>query len=545
MAEIVLDNGSNGVQLILDVGGVVDASSGGAITASTSSARFSSASLKLRTTGNSISDSSNSSSASGNGVSSVSKGSTSFSLSNYATQTIFSLTPTARPLKFGSTSDTVTVSGSVSNLEYAGGTLSGTYTTTFPRRPYNAPLVPTVDCNATTISYSGSQRTPSSDRYWATFDMQMSTNDGDWVAITMGATANTTSRSWNTSAANNRYRARVRGANADATGGWGYGPYLYSTPTSPGTLTLTRAATGAVLLNWPRNARYRDGHTIYRRKAGASAWSVLTTVNADAYEYIDSTLGPSETAEYYVQVFTPSGSLGRMTANSTTASAAAVYQVPTAPTNQRLVLNASQTVGTVTWAGNVNDAANLQYWSGVRVTLETNATQSSVTLAGTATNWTFVPERDKRYRAIVASVNAAGVSSEKSTEYVYTEQTTPVIVSAVRNTERTTLTVTVTKALWASSTIVETSPDGTTWQVIGSATGAVVTIPLLMEQGIKVRVRTVDPNGGSSAPSAAVDVKAELLTDKSKLPGVVRIYQGGTRVRQVFSHSTRIWSDGS
>ena len=546
MAEAILDTGSNGIQLVLDVGGsVVDASTGGAITSSTSNARFSSATLKLRTTGNRISDSTNSTSVSGNGVASASKGNTSFDLANNATQNILSLTPSGRPLKFGGVSDAVTVSASVSNLEYAGGTLSGTYTTNFPRRPYNAPLTPTVECNATTITFAGSQRIPSSDRYWTTFDMQMSTNDAAWVAITMGATANTISRPWNTSAANNRYRACVRGANQDATGDWGYSPYLYTTPSSPGTLVLSRATNGAVTLGWSRQARYRDGHTIYRRKTGESNASVLATVNGDAYEYVDSTLRPSETAEYYVQVFTPAGVTGRVTNNSTTAMAAAVYQVPLPPTNQRLVLNANQTVGTVTWSGNVTDPANLQYWSGVQVTLETDTDQSTVTLGGSVNNWTFVPVPNKRYRALVASVNAAGTSSEKTTEYVYTEQTTPVIASAVRNAERTSLVVTVTKAPWASSTIVETSPDGTTWQVVGSAMGAVVTIPLMMEQGVKVRVRTVDPNGGSSASSASVDVKAELPTDMSRLPGVVRIYQGETRVRQVFSQNTRIWSDGS
>ena len=129
--------------------------------------------------------------------------------------------------------------------------------------------------------------------------------------------------------------------------------------------------------------------------------------------------------------------------------------------------------------------------------------------------------------------------------FVYTTPVAPSGVSHTRvgGTNKVTLFAT-DAAAWGSGVLVERSLDGgTTYAQIAVITSGSHQDSLQDEKPAIYRFSTVTPSGlRSDYVTEAVD--GVFATDKTKIPGVARIYAGAERVRQVMYGSTRFWTDG-
>ena len=537
MAEHTLDTSSSStgnVRLVLDVDSVETSSSG-------ATAAYSSAAIYLKD-GYSVSDSSNSLACSGNGVADSTTSNISIDKSTGGSQKLKTLSPSNVSLAFGSTTE-VTVKVTLTGVDYLG-TLSGTYTRDFPRRPYSAPDAPSVSVTESRITLSGHQTSSSKDKYWANLDWQKQRDEDSWSVITSGGSGSIETKDWTTAASNSRWRARARAYNQDATGSWGYSGYVYTTPTTANNLSASRASNGDVTVKWSNRGQWLAGNRV-QRSVNGGGWSTIATVSASATSYTDSTLATSASAEYRIVAYTPSGETGSESSTSGTVSVEAAYSTPSAPTG--VVASISGTSFTSKWGGNVNTSSNVKYWENVLWRLLTDdSTGSTQTLGGTSTTDTRTVPANKKLRFQVASRNDAGQSSWVTSNTVYSPQSTPKPLIA-RSMDGTKVRVSGTFAPWAASVIVEqaTAAAGP-WKAVasGSPDGA-ISVPVPVEQTLYFRVYTTDPNGGTSARSAATQLVATLPTDTSGIPGVAKIYFGTERVRQVFSNKTRIWVDGT
>ena len=166
MARTTLDTGSNGIQLQLEYGSLVDAATGGSITPNTTSVKFSNLEAWIDANGYPFYDSSNKLTASGGWVSDDSWTNIDIPTTS-GTRKLKELSPQSQPIKFGGTNGSSAVALTLTGINSAG-TLSGSYSRTAPRRPYNVPNAPAVVIGAGTATAEALQLDDEADRYTAT-----------------------------------------------------------------------------------------------------------------------------------------------------------------------------------------------------------------------------------------------------------------------------------------------------------------------------------------------------------------------------------------
>lgn len=544
MTRVTLDTGNNSVSLELEYGAVVDAATGGAITSSTTQAKVSQLDVHVRTGALSFFDTSNKLVVAGTIVNDTTF--TNVNLNNMAAWTDRKVaTCTSKPmaLSYAGTQNG-TFNAVLQDVAYSG-PMAGSHVFTIPRRPYTAPATPSVTIGNGTGSCSGHQLDSSKDKFWSQTDWKLQVN-GVFQDLALNSPGNRTSITY-TPAADSRYRLAVQAKNANATGNHGYSGYYYTTPAAISSLTANRpAGSKTVYLQWQNNARYQGAVKIYRKLNGGTE-TLIHTVSGTATTY-NATLELDDYASYRVQGETPQGANKVSGAYSNSASVSTGYIVPARP---GVSLSNVSGKGRVTLTGHQLIPTTDQYWETIdwEVAIDDGDWGGGGTgLSGATTTLDFTLAADNRYRVRARAVNAGGPGLWGYSGFLYTPQAAPSGLHGNRThgTDEVQLW-TDSWSQWTSLIRVERSTNGgSSWTVLGSYTPGDTYIDTLSPtQTALYRFQgQTDSPIVSSEYSNELFVSAVLVTDKTKLPGVNRIYVGEDRARQIFAGAARVWTDG-
>lgn len=542
MARTTLDTGSNGIQLQLEYGTIVDEETGGAVTAETNYVIISNAEAWIDANGYHFFDSSNTLTYSGGWV-------TDGSTSNIDMDTSGSIKIKELPRQHRVPTYGVTASYNI-ELEIVGinaaGTMSGAKAFTQPRLPYHAPAVPPVTITAAgVVTIPANQTNTTLDRYVETSDWRWETN-GVFADFAMNQ-ANTVLTKTQSATANCRHRMAVRLKNADATGNYGYSGYLYGTPAGPTGLTAARQTLKTTVnLSWASTAAYVAAYLVERSLDGGAYSQIGTTTSLT---YSDPNVPVGSTANYRVRVQTPTGVNTAYSAFSAVASVQPGYSAPAAPTLVQLFRNDDSSAH-FTVSGNQPSSDSDVYWQFIDWQLQTDTgayaggatglsgATTDVTVSGLAAN--------HRYRVQVRSRNVSGSSAWTQSGYIYTTPAAPTALTATRQGVTSTVLLNwAVNALWRDLSLVESSPDQVDWTQIGTSTDSTFTATQSTAAVLYYRVRAQTPPPVlQSGYSNSALVGSAVTSDKDGIPGVGRIYVGAERVRRVAVGSVYVWTDG-
>ena len=544
MTRVVLATGNNGVSLQLEYGSLVDAATGRAITSNTTQVRMTQLDVYVKAGSTSFYDTSNKLVVAGTIVNDTTF--TNVNLDNMSAWTdrlVASCTSMIRTLSYAGAQNG-TFNASLQDVAYSG-TMAGSHIFSIPRRPYSAPATPTVTIGNGTGSCSGHQLNSSEDKFWSQTDWRLQVN-GTFQDLAMNSAGNRTSVTFTTES-DSRYRLAVLAKNPDASGKYGYSGDYYTTPAAITDLTATRSVgSKTVNLEWKNNARYQGAVKIYRALNSGSA-TLIHTTSGTATSW-STTLDLDDSATYQVLGETPQGVNKAAGFYSNPASVSTGYNVPAAPgvslsnvsgkgrvtlTGHQLIPTTDQYWDTIDWERSVDDGD----WGG-----------GATGLPGTTTTFDFTLAADDRYQVRARAVNAGGAGPWGYSGYLYTPPTAPTGLHGNRlfGTDEVELW-TDDWSQWTSLIRVERSTNGgSSWTVLGSYTpGSTYTDRLSPAQSALYRFQgQTDVPIVSSEYSNELFVSTQLVTDKTKLPGVNRIYVGEDRARQLFAGAARVWTDG-
>ena len=438
----------------------------------------------------------------------------------------------------GSATFTATLTGHYLGISPA---KSGAYT--IPARPYSAPNTPSAGISGAAITCSGNQNTATADKHWQYTDWQLEVNDvwQDWATDSAGSS---TSKTY-TASVNKRYRGRVRAKNSAGTSAYGTSGYWYTKPTAVSGSSASRPpGSTTVNLSWTNTAAY-SGSVRIARSLDGSSWTVIQTLSGSATATTDTVPLNSE-AFYIIYTDTPQG-VNKVTSDGTAMMSVGLgYSAPGTPA-VALTRN-SDSAGVLNITGNQTNAAADKFWESIeyQVAVGSGAYGATTSVAGATTSiglsgWVV----NERYRVRARAVNVSGASEWAESNYAYTTPSVPT-GAAVRQVDQAQVLLSATGVgTWTDLVRVERSTnEGWSWADIGAFAPAGSMLNLLGAGAAWYRFRTQTPDQLQSAWSATVQVAASFATDKSKIPGVTRIYAGTDRVRQVLVGATRFWTDG-
>ena len=544
MTRVTLATGNNSVSLELEYGALVDAATGGAITSSTTQAKVSQLDVHVKTGSLSFYDTSNKLVVAGTIVNDTTF--TNVNLNNMAAWTdrkIATCTSSPMTLSYAGTQNG-TFNAVLQDVAYSG-QMAGSHIFTIPRRPYTAPATPSVSIGNGTGSCSGHQLDSSKDKFWSQTDWRLEVN-GVYQDLAMNSAGSRTSVTY-TPAANNRYRIAARAKNVNATGLYGTSGYYYTTPSAISLLAAYRAAGSKTInLTWKNNARYQGAVKIYRKLNGGTE-TLIHTASGTATSY-NTTLDLDDYATYRVQGETPQGVNKVSGSYSNSASVSTGYSVPVAP---GVSLSNVSGKGRTTLTGHQRTPTTDKYWGTIDWEMSIDDGDwggGAAGLSGATTTFDFTLAADNRYQVRARAVNAAGAGQWGYSGYLYTPQAAPTGLHGNRTygTDEVRLW-TDNWSQWTSLIRVERSTNGgSSWTVLGSYTpGNTYVDRLSPAQSALYRFQ-----GQTEAPIVSSEYSNELFvsevlaTDRTKLPGVNRIYVGEDRARQIFAGAARVWTDG-
>ena len=548
MARDWFDTGNHGIALGLEYGSIVDAATGGAVTADTTSVKVSNLEAWIKSNDWPFTDSANKLSWAG---AMVNDGSASnISAGTSSSKKLKELTPQAQAIYFGQPR-TGTCSLTLTGIEAAGETLSGSRTFNIPARPYHPPAIPGVTIDGAGFYCTGHQLNVAADGYWATTYWDLEIND-----VWQGAVAQTgdaASYAY-TSEINSRYRGAVSASNADADGAAGYSGYYYTAPNTPTVMAAARAA-GSTLVNlsWGANgSRYVDNYRVWRSLNGG-AYSLLKAVVGRTTTTTD-TVPLGSIASYYVTAMTPIGVNRAVSGNSAVAAINSGYNVPSAP--GVALARTGATTATITITGNQNTATNDRYTANLEWQLQVNGAAfggGASNLAGTTTS---IPisglPADSQIRVQARFGNAAGESAWAQSGYLYTTPDAPsAFVAARADAASSTVKLSwVDNASFESTVLVEKKVGAGDWIQTAMFAAPAVTGTVVQSQAesAKYRLRAVTHDNQYSGYSNEQTVAVAFVTNKN----YARIgdapldycYVGTQRIRRIVKGGTVLWEDG-
>lgn len=538
MTRTTLDTGNNGVSLQLEHGPLVDAATGGAITNATTSVRHSLLEVWLATGSNWFYDSTNSLQVGGTAVASATWTNYNLNMAANKTLKVQTLTTRAVPCVFGGVSN-ATVNVVLNGIGYTGD-MSGAIITTVPRRPYRLPDRPTVTIDSSGWRASGHQLNKSLDRYWDSTDWMVETNDVWGAVSSFGGSQVSRPGAW---PSNSRIRGAVRARNQDAEGGWGNSTYWYTEPSAVGSISITRV-NGRPRLKWVNLARY--SHQIYiRRKVNGGAWQPAVTLPGSSTTYDDSSVAPTDSVQYEFTTVTPTAANTGTSTKAFSPVLASAVTTPQAATAVKLTVpgNTSGTAGITLpkFSGGDN-------WTQMDWELLTDTSWSATTTTSVTTSLQITElSADHRYAVRVRGRNSAGVSGWKTSPYVYTDPTPPTDPDSTTLPDGTIELTLGGSSEWTHMVRAERSTNGgSSWIVLGDfAPNETMFDTAGSATRIYYRFRAQTPApirySGYTDPIVAFGPSA---TDKSKIPGVNRMYVGTSRVQEVTLGTSSIWIDG-
>ena len=545
MARDWFDSGNHGITLGLEYGSIVDAATNGAVTANTTSVEVSNLEAWIKTDDWPFSDSSNKLSWSGGLVSDGSD--SNISAGTSSSKKLKELPHQSQPIYFGKTGSS-TVSLTLTGIEAAGETLSGSRSFTLPMRPYHAPATPGVTINGAGIYCSGHQLNVEADGYWGSTWWALETNDV-WAA-SVQREGNSGSYLY-APAANSRYRGKVAAGNTNAGGAYGYSGYYYTAPNTPNAVVATRAA-GSTLVNlsWGANgSRYVGSYRIFRSLNGG-AFSQLKDVTTLS---TTDTVPLGSTASYYVQALSLTGANQAVSANSAQVAVGAGYNVPNSPVVS--LVRTGTTTATITISGNQNTATNDRYTATLDWQIQVNGAAFSggaSNLAGTTTSIpiTGLPA-NAQIRVQTRFCNSSGESAWAQSGYLYTTPSAPIdFVAARADAASSTVNLSWTNnAGYPASFLLDKLINGV-WSQVATIAAPATSGSVLQGQAesASYRLRVVTPDNQYSSYAAEQVVGVAFVSSKNNArlgaSALDYCYVGEQRVRRIYKGATVLWEDG-
>ena len=548
MARDWFDTGDHGIALGLEYGSLVDAATGGSVTPDTVSVKLSNAEAWIKTNNWPFTDSSNKLSWSG-GL--VADGSASnISAGTSSSKKLKELPKQSQPIYFGKTGSS-SVALSLTGIEAAGETLSGSRPFTLPARPYHLPATPNVWMADGAIYCSGNQNNTEQDSYWSLTDWYLETNDEPKVAVVLNVPGTTIVQGV-AMEANSRYRGYVYSENSTGTSPGGVSGYWYTAPNTPAAITATRANGSTVVnLSWDANGSlYVGSYRIYRSLNGG-AYShlkdVATTTTTD-------TVPLGSTASYYIVAYTPVGENQGVSANSATAAIGTGYNVPNPP--GVAIVRTGVSTATVTITSNQNTATNDRYTAELDWQIQVNDAPfggGAVNLAGTTTSFSLTAlPADSRIQVQARFSNAAGESAWAQSGYLYTVPDAPSGFTAARaDVASSTVNLSwVDNAAYETNALLEKKIGAGAWNQVatfpaGSVSG---TVQQSQAESATYRLRMATPDNQYSGYSGEQTVGVAFVSNKNfaRVGGgsLDLCFVGGTRIRRICKGAAVLWEDG-
>lgn len=546
MARDWFDTGNHGIALGLEYGSIVDSVTNGPVTADTTAVEVSNLEAWIKTDDWPFSDSSNKLSWSGGLVSDGSD--SNISAGTSSSKKLKELPRQTQPIYFGKTGS-ATVALTLTGIEAAGETLSGSRTFTLPKRPYHAPAMPTLTLSAGYCAIAGAQTNPEQDSFWEVVNTEIESNDV-WGGASIDLPGNTAGLVV-PSASNSRYRVRVTAKNVNATGATATTGYWYTAPNTPNAVAATRAAGSTqVNLSWGANgSRYAGSYRIYRSLNGgefSQLEDVTTTSTTD-------TVPLGSTASYYVVALSPVGVNQAVSGNSAVVGVGKGYNLPNPP--GVALVRTGPTTATMTITGNQNTPTNDRYTALMSWQIQVNGAAfggGEAMLAGTTTQRPIsgLPA-DSQIRVQACFINDTGASAYAQSGYLYTTPDAPSDFVATRS-DPASSTVNLSwtdNSAYDTTALLEKLVGGVWTQVATFAGGSTAGIVALgqAESGT-YRLRVVTPDNQYSAYSNEQTVAVAFVTNKA----YVRIgdgaldycFVGATRIRRIVKGATVLWEDG-
>ena len=540
MARTTLDTGSNGIQLQLEYGSLVDAATGGSITANTVSVKFSNLEAWIDANGYPFYDNSNKLTASGGWVADDSWTNIDIPTTS-GTRKLKELSPQSQAIKFGGTNGSVSVSLTLTGINSAG-TMSGSYSRTIPRRPYNAPNTPSVTIGDATATAGALQLDDEADRYTEDLTWELETDD---VPAAFAAGAATIATRAVSMEADHRYRMAVAASNTDRTGPYGYSNYWYTEPAAPVMTGAARQATKTqVLIEWTNPSRWANVSVLERSDDGGTSWYQIFA--GAALSYTD-TVALNATPRYRVRLQTPVGENTAVSANSNELSIGLGWATPDAPANVSISGSGGNLL--VSWTGAQYTPTADKYWQTTTIEVfdQANTLVASVTRSSSNSTLAVSVASKPGFYARVRGANSNGTGAWATSGWVYNAPGVPGSFTAGRATPAS---ATVLLAWTAASGVVDGyviergSSVAGPWATVGITSGLSIEMTLSPAQTAWYRVRARTPSPMvEGALTEAVYVQVGLDTDRSKMPGWRRIYVGDERIVLVYSGVQRIWVD--
>lgn len=305
------------------------------------------------------------------------------------TLTLSSTVPTCADYTFNgwatSSGGSVAYSAGSSYTANSGVTLYAVWTsnTYAPKEPTNLEVSRTSD---TTQAISWSNSNYALDHYaWSGVKIERSTDGGNYTQIsTAGASA--TSINDTTTSAGHQYTYRIMSYNGAGNSAYTSTVTVYTTPTAPSTITLTKPTTTTVGVAVSGGSSYRDGYEYQVSADSGSTWTAATITNG-----IDSN-PPTGNTQYRVRAYKAQGGSSNATNKLYSAwkvsSTIQTLVAPNAPTVTiaKSVYATDEGSFVVTWKPNHPDGT-AQAKAQVEVTV--NGTATTVDISGATSSYTY------------------------------------------------------------------------------------------------------------------------------------------------------------
>lgn len=546
MAMDWFDTGNHGITLGLEYGSLVDAVTGGPITADSTSCKISNLEAWIKTDNWTFTDNSNQLTCAGAMV--VDDSWSNISAGTSSSKKLKELAPQTQQLNFGAPR-TGTVQLTLTGIDAADETLSGSRTFDIPARPYHAPAAPWISISENIIHIGGNQVDPYSDSFWEALYVITEINDvwQGWVWQTRDTTQKHVAME-----ANSRYRGGAYAYNANATGGQSYTNYYYTAPPAPAALSAARnLGSTTVSLSWNGNGgRYISAYRVYRSLNGG-AYSHIFDVGVPS---ASDTVPLGSVASYIVRAISHAGVNQVLSADSSAVAIDAGYNVPNAPTVT--LARTSSTTATITIAGNQNTATNDRYTATLDWELQVNGAAfggGAADLAGNTSSITVsgLPA-DSQILVRARFGNASGKSTWAQSGYLYTTPDAPsAFVAARADAASSTVNLSwVDNAAYETNLLLEKKVGTGAWsQVVTFSAGATSgTVTQSQAEAASYRLRAVTTDNQYSDYSNEQSVDVAFVTNKTSLrcgTGVLDYcYVGGQRIRRICKGPTVLWEDG-
>jgi len=363
-----------------------------------------------------ISDSTNKLSVSGGAITDDSW--SNLNVGGSGTERIKTVSATWVTLNYGATS-THDFTASLSGVDYAGSTLSNTYTVTYPARAYSAPAAPSgfsvVRNSDTSFSLAWVNNSSTGAPYTnVVLDRYV---DGVWAAYTtLGAVTSYT----DTTSANHQYSWRVRATNVTGTSGYLYAPAVYgTTPTAPSSCSASYASDTQINVSWVNNSTVVSGIYLERWDNVSNVWTQIASLGTTTIAYQDLSTLADRRYQYRVRA----ANLGIYSGYATSGY---IATTPAAPINA--VAAKSGTSVTTTWTNKATYATSVEVWHAANGVWDGAALAS---LASTATSYTHSSvntAQTHQYRVRAANGRYSGYATTDTVQLL-TAPLAPTIVA--------------------------------------------------------------------------------------------------------------------